>query len=335
MLSLHQMNLTRRNTMIFEKQVEQAFGKAVRVRCDDMGTAYYFSADDFPGLKKEPYAFENQKGERLQGYFYHYDSPKPYRIVVFDHGMGGGHRSYMKEIECLAKKGYLVFAYDHTGCMESEGAHINGFTQSLADLHAALSVLEKDPSYSAYTFSVVGHSWGGYSTLNIAALHPEITHVVAISGFLSAEQMLRQTFGGIMKPYYRRMYAMERDANPDYFDYTAEKSLSDYRGKALVIHSADDRVVHIKSHFQILKKALGDRDNIRFLEVRGKGHNPNYTADAVRYKDAYLAELKREGKRGNLKSEESRRAFVAKFDWNRMTAQDDSVWSEIFTLLES
>ena len=321
--------------MIFEKQVEEAFDKAVRVRCDDMGTAYYFSADDFSGLQKESYVFENQKGDRLQGYFYHYDSPKPYRIVVFDQGMGGGHRSYMKEIERLARDGYLVFSYDHTGCMESQGAHINGFAQSLADLHAALSVLEKDPNYSAYTFSVVGHSWGGYSTLNIAALHPEITHVVAISGFLSVDRMLRQTFGGIMKPYYQRMRDAEHNANPDFADYTAEKSLSEYRGKALVIHSADDRVVHSKDHFRVLKRALGDHENIRFLEVNGKGHNPNYTEDAVRYKDAYLAELKSEGKRGALATEDSKRAFVSKFDWNRMTAQDEAVWAEILSTLNA
>ena len=321
--------------MIFEKQVEDAFEKAVRVRCDDMGTAYYFSADDFPGLQKEAYAFENQKGERLQGYFYHYDSPKPYRIVVFDHGMGGGHRSYMKEIERLAREGYLVFAYDHTGCMESEGAHINGFAQSLADLHAALSTLEKDPDYSPYTFSVVGHSWGGYSTLNITALHPEITHVVAISGFLSVDRMLRQTFGGIMKPYYRRMRDIEHGANPDFADYSAEETLASYRGKALVIHSADDRVVHSKDHFRVLKKELAGRENIRFLEVDGKRHNPNYTEDAVRYKDSYLAELKNEGKKGHLKSEDAKRAFVSKFDWNRMTAQDESVWAEIFSTLNS
>jgi pimeloyl-ACP methyl ester carboxylesterase len=111
----------------------------------------------------------------------------------------------MKEIERLAHAGYLVFAYDHTGCMESGGEHINGFAQSLADLHSALTVLEKDPSYSAYTFSVVGHSWGGYSTLNIAALHPEITHVVAISGFYftynSLERFVYPTPVSYMKKY--------------------------------------------------------------------------------------------------------------------------------------
>ena len=321
--------------MIFEKQVENAYLKAVRSRCDDHGTAYYYSASDFEGLRQSPYPFENLRGERLQGYFYQYDSPKPYRIVIFDHGMGGGHRSYMKEIECLAKHGYLVFAYDHTGCMESEGAHTNGFAQSLADLHAALITLEKDPDYSAFTFSVVGHSWGGFSALNIAALHPEITHVVAISGFLSVERMLGQVFGGIMKPYYRQAYRLEQESNPDFIGYKAEESLANFKGRVLVIHSADDATVHSKHHFRVLKRALEHNDRVRFLEVSGKGHNPNYTADAVRYKDAYLAELKSRAKKGELESEDAKRAFVRKFDWDRMTAQDESVWREIFATLDA
>lgn len=322
--------------MLFEKQIEKAYLKAVRSRCDDGGTAYYFSAADFDGLEQEPYPFENLKGERLQGYFYHYGTPKtPYRIVIFEHGMGGGHRSYMKEIEMLARHGYLVFAYDHTGCMESQGAHTNGFSQSLADLHAALLSLEKNPDFSAYTFSVVGHSWGGFSTLNIAALHPEITHLVAISGFLSAERILKQTFSGVLKSYYPRAYALEQESNPDFAQYSAEESLKNFKGRVLVIHSEDDKVVHSKKHFRELKKAMDDRANMRFLEVTGKGHNPNYTADAVRYKDAYLAELKRCAKKGMLSTDDAKREFLKKFDWNRMTAQDDAVWQAIFDTLDA
>ena len=70
-------------------------------RCDDNGTAYYFSADDFAGLHKESYRFKSSKGYNLQGYLYYYDNPVKDRLVVFDHGLGGGHRSYMKEIEKL------------------------------------------------------------------------------------------------------------------------------------------------------------------------------------------------------------------------------------------
>ena len=138
-----------------------------------------------------------------------------------------------------------------------------------------------------------------------------------------------------MKPYYRRAYELERESNPDFVEYRAEKSLADYQGNALIIHSSDDKMVQSKFHFRVLKKAREEKTNIRFLEVEGKGHNPNYTADAVRYKDVYLAELKSKAKRGELDTEEAKRAFLKKFDWNRMTAQDESVWRAIFETLDA
>ena len=135
-------------------------------RCDDNGTAYYFSADDFAGLQKEPYPFRSSRGDLLQGYLYCYDHPIEGRLVVFDHGFGGGHRSYMKEIEMLCKHGFLVFAYDHTGCMESEGVNPNGMAQSLRDLNDCITALKQVARFANLDISVMGHSWGGFSSLN-------------------------------------------------------------------------------------------------------------------------------------------------------------------------
>ena len=39
-------------------------------RCDDTGTAHYFSAADFPGLQQEAFRFPSSCGHELQGYFY-------------------------------------------------------------------------------------------------------------------------------------------------------------------------------------------------------------------------------------------------------------------------
>ena len=173
--------------MIFEKQIVGTFRNNFLRRCDDAGTAYYFSAADFPGLEAEPFSFPSCKGHTLKGSFYHYANPIPGRIVVFDHGFGGGHRSYMKEIELLCRHGYLVFSYDHTGCMESGGEDIGGFTQSLVDLNDCLNALKASDRCRGLDFSVMGHSWGGFSTLNICALHPDISHIVVLSGFVSVE----------------------------------------------------------------------------------------------------------------------------------------------------
>ena len=107
--------------MLFDKQVERLYRSQLYTRQDNPNGIFYFSPADFPGLKAHPYAFRARAGHTLSGYFYHYDNPIPGRLVVFDHGMGNGHRAYMREIERLARAGYLVFSYDHTGCMEPGG----------------------------------------------------------------------------------------------------------------------------------------------------------------------------------------------------------------------
>lgn len=320
--------------MIFFKQIEKIYRCRLYNRCDDMGVAYYFSAEDFPGLRCQPYSFPANAGHKLQGWFYGYEQAIPGRLVVFDHGMGGGHRSYMREIERLARAGYLVFAYDHTGCMESGGESTNGFAQSLNDLNACLKALKKLESIRGRTISVVGHSWGAFSTMNIAALHPEVTHVVAMSGFVSVKDMVNQNFSGILKIYRKELYAMERRANPDYVGYHACKSLAETSAQVLLIYSADDPMVKKEIHYDALHKALSCKKNVQFLLVDGKGHNPNYTKAAVKYLAEYTKELTGKLKKLQLGTIEERKAFLQTFDWRAMTEQDESVWKVILETLK-
>ena len=105
---------------------------------------FYFGPKDFPNLKAVPYSFTTEKGDLLKGNFYYYDEPIKGRLIVFDHGMGAGHTAYFREIEKLASRGYAVFSYDHTGCMESGGKHSNGFLTSLADLDSCLTAIKRD-----------------------------------------------------------------------------------------------------------------------------------------------------------------------------------------------
>ena len=304
-------------------------------RCDDNGTAYYFSADDFPGLHKEAYKFKSSKGHSLQGYLYHYDSPTAGRLVVFDHGFGGGHRSYMKEIETLCRHGYLVFAYDHTGCMESEGETPNGLAQSLCDLNDCLNALKNDANYADLDISVIGHSWGGFSTLNIAALHPEISHIVVLSGFVSVEALVNSNFGGILKGYRKAVMEVEKQANPDFAGYNAAESLSKTNAKALLIYSDNDKMCTKTAQYDVLKAALEGRDNIKLILVPNKGHNPNYTEDAVKYLGEYVTAKSKLTKKKKLETDEQKSALVASYDWNRMTVQDEAVWNVIFECLDT
>lgn len=319
--------------MIFEKLVLKMYRGMAYTRCDDNGTAYYFTADDFSGLKKESLPFRSSKGHDLQGYLYSYENPVPGRMIVFDHGFGGGHESYMKEIELLCRHGYLVYAYDHTGCMKSGGENPNGMAQSLCDLNDCITMLKQNVRFAGLDISVMGHSWGGFSTLNIAALHPEISHVVVLSGFVSVEMLIGSYFGGIMKGYRKPIMAMERQANPMFVECNAVESLSKTTARVLLIYSDNDQMCHKAVHYDALKAGLEGKANIELMLVQNKGHNPNYTGDAVRYLGEYVAAKNKFMKKPHTAEEKA--AFVKKWDWNRMTAQDEAVWEKIFDCLDA
>lgn len=315
--------------MIYNK-INELYKSQVYSRADDNGCVFYFTADDFDSLKREEYSFPSCDGHTLKGAFYYYQGCDENRLVLFDHGMGSGHTGYMKEIEMLAKHGYKVFSYDHTGCMASGGETTGGFVQSLKDLNDALTALKRDEKYKNLSFSVVGHSWGAFSTMNICALHPDVTHIVAMSGFISVKEVVKQFLG----PLYKRIYAEEVKQNPDFIEYNALQSLRNSKVKALIIASDDDKTINCKKHFDVLQSQLKGQGNITFLKLTGKNHNPNYTEEAVKYKDAFFKEYSAVMRKKLLKTEEDKINFKARFDWDKMTVQDENVWKRIFEHLD-
>ncbi len=318
--------------MIFHKAIENIYKAQMFARCDETGMVHYFSYHDFPGLCAEPYTFASSLGHTMQGYFYSYAGYNPERLIVFEHGFGGGHRSYMKEIERLCAAGYRVFAYDHTGCMESGGEGARGFSQSLHDLDDCLKVLKADDAVNTADISVMGHSWGGFSTLNIAALHPDVKRIVVLCGFVSVEKIIAQNFSGIMRGYRKHIMHLETESNPDYVGFDAVETLQKAETKALLIYSDNDHLVNKQIHYDALKESLTGKDNVSLMLAKGKGHNPNYTADAVACLGELAVATKKRGKR--LKTAEERESFKNTFDWDCMTAQDDAVWDHILLFLK-
>ena len=317
--------------MIFEKQVVNGYKGMMHTRYDNVDISFYFSHKDFEGFEREAYAFKSSMGHTLQGYLYSYKDFIEDRLIVFDHGLGNGHRAYMKEIEKLCSHGYRVFAYDHTGCMESGGASTNGLAQSLCDLNDCMATIKADKRFAGLDISVVGHSWGAFSTLNIAALHPEISHIVAMSGFVSVEEMMKTFFAGPLKGYRKPIFDLERAANPKFSTFNAVESLKNSNVKALLIYSENDQLCR-RVHYDILKEGLQEKENVRFLLVPNKGHNPNYTEEAVKLLEVFKKAREKFAKKKTTK--EQKAAFVASFDWHKMTEQDEAVWKEIFAHLD-
>lgn len=316
--------------MGLKNKILNLYRDTVFTRKEEDKRIFYFRKENFPGLNCRSYHFKSSKGFMLQGYFYYYNDFKKKHLIIFDHGLGAGHYAYLREIELIAKEGYLVFAYDHTGCVESEGENIGGFSQSLVDLDDAIKSINTIEHLKDFPLSIIGHSWGGYSTLNICKLHPNIKSVVAISGFISVHDMIKQTFKFPLNFLRKEIYDLEFKSNSKYIDFCAIDSLKDFKGKALIIHSIDDKMVSYKRHFYKLKKALNNSNNIAFLTVKGKNHNPNYSYDALKCKDSFFEDLKKFDKLGIDEV-----TFKNSYDWFKITEQDMSIWKIIFNTLES
>ncbi len=316
--------------MLFHKKIEAEYKKQLFCRYDDSGLVNYFSYKDFKDLTATPHSFTTPKGDRLQGYFYQYPNANKSPLVVFDHGMGGGHRSYMQEIETLCHRGYRVYAYDHTGCMESEGENVGGFSGSLPDLDACLRALKNDPNINTEKIYVMGHSWGGYATINIPALHPDVEKIVVLCGFTSVEKMIEQNFKGPLALYRKDIMKLEKASNPSYCHYDAVNTLQNANTKALLIYSEDDKLVQ-RLHYDRLYEAFRDKEGIHLILTQGKGHNPNYTKEAV----ALLSDLGEKLKTAQaLKTSDEKQSFKNSFDWQKITEQDEALWNKIFAFLE-
>lgn len=320
---------------MFRKTVEKIYRYAVFSRHDADESVYYFTPKDFEGLNEVPYSFKNKLGDTLRGAFYYYEGYRPDRLVIFDHGMGTGHYSYMNEIEMLCRGGFRVFAYDHTGCSLSEGEGIRGLAGSLLDLDECITALKQDGVLDGIEYSVVGHSWGGFSAMNIIDIHKDIHSMVAISGFISVKDIHRQNLSGLAAQFRGITYRYEKLKNGDLADANAICALSRTKIPSLIIHSLDDPTVKAKHSFLKLKSALealpeGENPYVRLVSMKGKFHNPNYTEDAVRYKDDFARKLSKYKKAGKLETKEQKIAFRNSFDWDRMTKQDESFWEMIY-----
>ncbi len=317
--------------MLFKK-INEAYRSVVDTRKDALGDVYYYSYKDFDGLRFEPYEFLSKEGTILRGGFYSYEGYNEDELVVFDHGLGAGHTAYMKEIEYIARAGFRVFSYDHTGCMTSGGEGTMGFAHSLCDLDACLKALKAEPSLSDVTYSVVGHSWGGFSTMNILKYHPDIKSVVAISGFIAVDAIHKDTIRGFLTPLRGHFKRFERKISGEYADADARDSLTRAPANILIIHSKDDPIVSSKNNAEALMRALGGRENIRFIITDKKQHNPNYTEDALLHKYEFDAALKKHRKAHH--SDDENAAFVKGFEWDKITEQDSAIMDEVVKTLK-
>lgn len=234
---------------------------------------YYYEhyENDYPRVNVSFTSGENM----LQGYIYGAENDKA--LLVFAHGIGSGHESYMKSLLWFVDNGWRVFAYDATGSGSSEGAGTKGLPQSALDLDAALDYIEADPELSALPRFLMGHSWGGYAVTAVLNFGHEVDGVASVSGYAEPVEMIYEFASGVVGDFRPLIYPSICLYNKllfgEYAGLSAVDGINSTDTPVLVIHGTEDETIGYEESAIMHKRELITNPNVQFLTLEGCTHN--------------------------------------------------------------
>lgn len=254
--------------------------KAMGVRKDGSPQLRFFHAFEY-GASTSSFSFLSGNN-RLYGECYFYGKGPYKAVVVFFHGFGAGHESYTQEICKIAKAGYLVYAYDNTGCVQSEGKSVVSLTQSLFDQNAFFEFLDNDEQAKGLPRYVAGHSWGGYTALGALQPSYNVAKCVSIAGFLSVKDAVLHAGPSFMKKYGKAVDAFQKREYGPLGVLDTVDLLNKTKAKVLYIQGDKDRTCPFEDCYKVLESKVNN-PNLTLYKVEGLGHQPYWTKSAQAY----------------------------------------------------
>lgn len=304
--------------------VNQYKKNLVRRYNKEVGIPYY-SFKDFEGLKQEANTFKNSKSKQIHYYFYYYDGFKKDKIILFCPGIGPGHTSYLREIEILAKYGYKVLTLDYTGCGESGGESLASLNMPTFDVVELLDLLRLKEE-----IVVMGHSLGGYTSLNLVNIREDIKKAVVLSGFVSIKTLMRASLHSSF--ITSQILKYEKKVAPEYSGVDNIEFLKSTNKQLFVIQSDDDTLVPYKVALKFAEDA--NNANIKTLRVKGRKHNPNYTDEAIKYMGETFGKYYKLIKDKIIKTDEDKINYFKNISLEKLTEQDIKMFEEIFNFID-
>ena len=285
----------------------------------EVGFPYYVFSD-FKGLKQEEHTFINSKGIEIHYFFFYYDNYQEDKIVLFLHGLAPGHAAYFEEIDALARRGFKVLALDYTGCGDSKGKILGSINTPTRDVNELLDFLNIQKP-----IVVVGHSLGGYTSLNIINSRNEIKKAIVISGFLSAETIIEPIIKN--KFFSKHILSYEKKVEPNYYDLGNIDFLKNTDKKLFFIQSEDDTMVPYNYSLKVVEEIANK--NIKTLKFQNRKHNPNYTESAVSYMNEVFGGYYSLLKQKKLKTDVDKINYFKDVSLSKLVEQDENLFDQI------
>lgn len=222
---------------------------------------------------KKVYFQSNQL--KLTGYIY-WDNARQNNnneVILFIHGYGATHQSYMIEISEFVRRGYRVFTYDMTGCGESEGKSLRGFSQFIIDAQAAIHFLKDH--YNA-EIVIMGHSVGAFAVGAVLNLEADnVKKAVVMAGFNYPCEFVRMYMQKKMGYYSYLLefwiFIFERIRFRKYAMLKAAKGIDRFLKPVLILQGDSDEEVEPESSLYALKK-LCRNNKAEFFLISNVGH---------------------------------------------------------------
>lgn len=310
------------------------FGK----RCEGNPKLKYFTANDFKGLTAKPIEFKSNKGQVLRGNIYTAENITDYKgLIIFVHGMGGGHLSYTTEINTFAQAGFKVIGYDNTGTCSSEGNSLGGFFQAVIDLNYALKYVKENLELNQYPVTLVGHSWGAYAVCQVLQFKPRIQSVVAMSGFNNVSRVLSDNVHNETKMNLSFMRPFVTIINYLTYGKGAVKQsidvIKESNTPVLLLQGDADKSVLFEN--SIVAKCTAEMKNVQTIVFNNRCHNIYQTEASERYLNDTFKNLSNLSKQYKGKiPEEKCNEIYDNIDYEKMTEEDSKVMNIIINFIE-
>ena len=235
------------------------------------------AADRLRRTPSEPMEIRSARGARLRGWYYPL-AGEGRRIAFLVHGYRSEHiETAGPYLDYYASRGFDLFCCDHTAHGES-GGRLIGF--DLFESEDCLLWLDALRERLGADVQIVlhGFSMGAATVLQMSSRCPgQVRLIVADCGYVSAEELLRASFGS----FYGVMRALNRlIAGYDLADTDVRPALAASRLPILFVHGREDTTVPFSSGERLYAFYSGPKD---CLFVPGARHVESIYRDAGGY----------------------------------------------------
>ncbi len=304
------------------------FGK----RCDGDERLKYFSHEDFEGLKAAPVEFENDKGVTLRGAIYAKAGLQmPEALIIFSHGMGGGHRSYMTEINTFAQNGFAVLAYDNTGTFASDGDKLGGFSQGPSDLVSAIKFARSHKALGNMKILLAGHSWGGYSVCQALGNEDvKVEGAVTFGAPDSGYQVIGAAMGeklAFLMPVFKLAFRILEGERA--MVHSSQALVNAEPTPVLLLHGKED---HLVPPAVSAAENAKDLPHVKSVIFESRYHNVYQTIDSEIYMNETFAKINATKKNKNASEEEINACYD--IDYELITREDPSIMNAVIMFMK-